>query len=175
MDRLKGLMEILFGKHRSNAFVVVHVGYPFMARTAATPPPGARTAQEVEVRPMKLDVAGRRLTRERARLERILEGLLEEQNDGSEGTPFGELSLLDQHPADVGSETFERDKDLSILYNVQAELSEIDRALRRIQDGTYGHCEACGRPIGAARLEARPAARFCLEDQAGLERRARSA
>jgi RNA polymerase-binding transcription factor DksA len=123
---------------------------------------------------MKMDIARRRLTRERARLERILQGLLEEQNDGSE-TPLGELSMMDQHPADVGSETFERDKDLSILFNVKAELSEIDRALRRVQEGTYGRCEACGRPIGAARLEARPAARFCLEDQAGLERGSRSA
>jgi RNA polymerase-binding transcription factor DksA len=124
---------------------------------------------------MKLDIARRRLTRERARLEGILQGLLDEQNDGSEGNPLGELSMMDQHPADVGSETFERDKDLSILYNVQAELSEVDRALRRIQEGAYGRCEACGRPVGAARLEARPAARFCLEDQAGLERRSRSA
>jgi RNA polymerase-binding transcription factor DksA len=124
---------------------------------------------------MKLDVARRRLTRERARLEGILEGLLEEQNDGPEGNPLGELSMLDQHPADIGSETFERDKDLSILYNIQAELAEVDRALRRIQEATYGRCEACGRPIGAARLEARPSARFCLEDQATLERRSRSA
>jgi DnaK suppressor protein len=124
---------------------------------------------------MKLDVVRRRLTKERARLERILASLLEEQNDGSEGTPPGELSMIDQHPADIGSETFERDKDLSILYNVQAELGEVDRALRRIQDGTYGRCEACGRPIGAARLEARPAARFCLDDQATVERRSRSA
>jgi len=124
---------------------------------------------------MKLDVARRRLTKERASLEGILQGLLEEQNDGPEGNPLGELSMMDQHPADVGSETFERDKDLSILYNIQAELSEVDRGLRRIQEGTYGQCEACGRPIGAARLEARPAARFCLEDQATLERRSRSA
>jgi RNA polymerase-binding transcription factor DksA len=125
---------------------------------------------------MKLDLARRRLTRERARLESILEGLQEEQHaEGSEGNTLGDLSLIDQHPADIGSESFERDKDLSILFNVKAELAEIDRALRRVQDGTYGQCEACGRPIGAARLEARPAARFCLEDQAGVERQSRSA
>jgi RNA polymerase-binding transcription factor DksA len=125
---------------------------------------------------MNLDVAGRRLSRERARLKGILAGLLEEQQvEGSEGNPLGELSMIDQHPADVGSETFERDKDLSIIYNVQAELSEVDRALRRVKDRTYGRCEACGRPIGAARLEARPSARFCLEDQAGVERRSRTA
>jgi RNA polymerase-binding transcription factor DksA len=83
--------------------------------------------------------------------------------------------VVDQHPADVGSETFERDKEMSILYNVEAELSDVDRALRRIRERTYGLCEACGRPIGSARLEARPAARFCIEDQARVERGARSA
>jgi len=125
---------------------------------------------------MKLDLARRRLTRERARLESILEGLQEEQQvEGPEGNPLGDLSLIDQHPADIGSESFERDKDLSILFNVEAELAEIHRALRRVQDGTYGRSEACGKPSGAARLEARPAARFCLEDQAGAERQARSA
>jgi DnaK suppressor protein len=122
------------------------------------------------------DQARRRLTKERARLERILKGLQEEQGpDGQEWGATGELSVVDQHPADVGSETFERDKEMSILYNVEAELSDVDRALRRISERTYGRCEACGRPIGAARLEARPAARFCIEDQARVERGARSA
>ena len=125
---------------------------------------------------MNTDVARRRLMKERARLEGILRGLVEEQqSEGSDGNTMGELSTVDQHPADVGSESFERDKDLSILYNVEAEVAEVDRALRRIREQTYGLCEACGRPIGSARLEARPAARFCLEDQAGLERRSRSA
>jgi RNA polymerase-binding transcription factor DksA len=122
------------------------------------------------------DQVRRRLTKERARLERILKGLQEEQGpDGQEWGATGELSVVDQHPADVGSETFERDKEMSILYNVEAELSDVDRALRRISERTYGRCEACGRPIGAARLEARPAARFCIEDQSRVERGARSA
>jgi RNA polymerase-binding transcription factor DksA len=122
------------------------------------------------------DQARRRLTRERARLERILKGLQEEQGpEGQDWGTMGELSVVDQHPADVGSETFERDKEMSILFNVEAELSDVDRALRRIGDGTYGQCEACGRGIGAARLEARPAARFCIQDQARVERRARTA
>ena len=125
---------------------------------------------------MKTDQIRRRLTRERARLERILEGLQDEQGpEGQDWGPSGELSNVDQHPADIGSENFERDKEMSILYNVEAELADVDRALRRISEGTYGRCEACGGPIGVARLEARPAARFCIDDQAGVERRARSA
>ena len=125
---------------------------------------------------MNTDQARRRLTRERARLERILRGLQEEQGpEGQDRGTMGELSVVDQHPADVGSETFERDKEMSILFNVEAELSDVDRALRRIGEGTYGQCEACGRAIGAARLEARPATRFCIEDQARVERGARTA
>jgi RNA polymerase-binding transcription factor DksA len=125
---------------------------------------------------VKTDQVRRRLTRERARLERVLQGLQDERGpDGKDWGTMVELSAVDQHPADLGSENFERDKGMSILYNVEAELADVDRALRRISEGVYGRCEACGSPIGAARLEARPAARFCIEDQARVERGARSA
>ncbi len=75
----------------------------------------------------------------------------------------------------MGTETFEREKDLSILENVESELADIEHALRRIAEGTYGTCEACGRPIDEARLEAMPAARLCVEDQAAAERQAKAA
>jgi RNA polymerase-binding transcription factor DksA len=51
-----------------------------------------------------------------------------------------------------------------------AALEDVDRAMRMLEKGTYGICEACGRPIPAERLEVHPAARFCLEDQQNLER-----
>lgn len=70
----------------------------------------------------------------------------------------------------VGTETFDRERDLAILEQVEAELSEVERALQRLEAGTYGTCEACGKPIDDARLEAVPAARFCLEDEAAAER-----
>jgi DnaK suppressor protein len=122
------------------------------------------------------DAARKRLTRERTRLEHIRDGFMSEQSgDTPEWRATAELSVVDQHPADVGTETFERDKDMSILFDIEAQLSDVDRALRRLDDGTYGRCEACGRPIGAARLEAKPMTRFCIEDQANVERHARSA
>ena len=125
---------------------------------------------------MNLDAARRRLTEERTRLEGIRDAFLSGQNGtAGEWSGTAELSLVDQHPADIGTETFERDKDMSILYNVEAELSDIERALRRLDDGVYGRCEACGRPIGAARLQARPMTRFCIEDQANVERHSRPA
>jgi DnaK suppressor protein len=95
--------------------------------------------------------------------------------DGSQSESMGDLSGADQHMADAGTETFEREKDMSILSGVEAELADVEWALRRLADGTYGTCQACGRPIGAARLDARPATRFCIEDQSRKEREVRTA
>jgi RNA polymerase-binding transcription factor DksA len=114
-----------------------------------------------------------RLAEEAARLTEIrstFDGLADE----SETESLGELSSADQHMADVGSETFDREKDLSILEQIEAELADVEHALRRLDDGTYGTCEACGKPIDDARLEVLPAARFCVADQAVAEREARS-
>ena len=94
--------------------------------------------------------------------------------DEAETESISELSALDQHQADIGTETFECEKDFSILERVEAELNDVEHALRRIDDGTYGTCEACGRPIEEERLEAVPAARLCLADQAAAERDVRT-
>ena len=111
------------------------------------------------------------LLEERERLEQIRASLALEAGEGvSEEDQIGELSLADQHPADVGTETFEREKDLSILERVDGQLADVDHALKRVDDGTYGTCEVCGRDIDEDRLRARPATRFCLDDQARVER-----
>lgn len=112
------------------------------------------------------------LTEERERLEGLLEGLGQETEGDWSGA---EVSLTDQHPADVGTERFERDKDISILNGIEGELTDVKHALHRLDEGGYGTCEACGRPISADRLRARPGARFCIEDQALAERELRSA
>jgi RNA polymerase-binding transcription factor DksA len=78
--------------------------------------------------------------------------------------------MADQHPADFGTEMFEREKDLSILEHVGNEIREVAQAIERVDAGTYGTCEDCGRHIAPARLLARPAARYCVEDQARRER-----
>jgi RNA polymerase-binding transcription factor DksA len=118
-------------------------------------------------------IARERLEAERGRLEHLrstFDGEHEESSDAS----VGELSHVDQHPADSASETFEREKDFSILEQVEAELHDVEYALRRLDDGTYGTCEACRSPIGEDRLEALPAARFCLDHQHEAERSAGS-
>jgi RNA polymerase-binding transcription factor DksA len=115
------------------------------------------------------------LEAERERLQRTRETLvaeagLSERLDDS----FSELASVDNHPADVGTETFEREKILSIIEAVDAQLEDIEHALHRLEGGTYGLCEACGRPIPDDRLRAQPAARFCLEDQQRAERATRA-
>jgi RNA polymerase-binding transcription factor DksA len=119
---------------------------------------------------VQLDDARRNLEDEQARLEKLREGFDEEHlHDESEDESLGELSHFQQHSGDVGTETFEREKDFSILEQIEAELGDVERALRRLDDGTYGECEACHEPIGDARLEAQPAARFCLLHQGQAE------
>jgi RNA polymerase-binding transcription factor DksA len=123
---------------------------------------------------MDPDVARKRLEEERVRLDETRATFDDEHlRDESEDDSISELSSIDQHPADIGTETFEREKDISILEQVEAELADVEHALRRLEDGTYGICEACGQPIGEDRLEALPAARFCLKDQAAAEQELR--
>jgi RNA polymerase-binding transcription factor DksA len=125
---------------------------------------------------MNKAIAKKLLSEERKRLERVRVGVAGELGDPTEErTALSETSGADQHPADVGTERFERDKDLSIIAGIDAELVDVESALRRLESGAYGKCELCGRPIGEDRLRARPAARFCVKDQATVERQVRSA
>jgi RNA polymerase-binding transcription factor DksA len=102
--------------------------------------------------------------------DEFIEGGLTTQ---SEEDSLAELSSSAQHQADIGTETFDRERDVSILEQVEAELADVELALRRLDDGTYGTCEACGRLIDDSRLEAKPEARLCLDDQARAEREVR--
>jgi DnaK suppressor protein len=108
------------------------------------------------------------LDEERSRLLELKESLTEATED-VEREPMGDPSA-GGHIADAGSEMFERSRDLSIVQDLDAQLADIEHAKARLANGSYGTCEACGRPIGAARLAARPATRFCIEDQQGAER-----
>ncbi len=119
---------------------------------------------------MNDEAARRALTDEQARLARLrahLEG--EHLHDEPEEDSSAELSHFAQHPADVASDAFEREKEFSILEQVEAELADVDRALERLDGGRYGTCEACGDAIDDERLVAVPAARFCLDHQADQE------
>jgi DnaK suppressor protein len=73
--------------------------------------------------------------------------------------------------ADVGAKTYEREHELSLTYNARDLLVQTDRALARIESGTYGVCESCGEPIGKARLQAFPRATLCVSCKQREERR----
>ena len=122
---------------------------------------------------MDPDAARQRLEAERARLQEMRAGFDDEHlTDESENESVSELSSIDQHQADIGTETFEREKDLSILEQIDSELGDVEWALKRLDDGTYGTCEVDGKPIPEERLEAMPAARLCKEHQVEAERQA---
>ena len=111
-----------------------------------------------------------RLAAERDRLEELRRGFdAEHLHDESEEDSSSELSHVDNHPADIATDIFEREKDFSILEQVEAELDDVERALHRLDDGSYGRCQACGEPIADERLEAMPATRFCLRHQDAAE------
>ena len=90
---------------------------------------------------------------------------LHAENPSSLAEDAGELvsSSVDNHPGDLATETFDRELDYTLEENSEHVLAEIDAALRRIEDGTFGRCERCGREIDEARLEAIPYATKCIE------------
>lgn len=117
---------------------------------------------------MDTTAARERLEQEMERVRALIANMAEDNNEGDQ-TGGDELATVDQHPADAGSETFEREKDMAILNNLEEQVSEIEKALARVEEGTYGTCEACGKPIGDERLEVVPTARYCVEDQGARE------
>lgn len=104
------------------------------------------------------------LTDEKKRVEESLE-----QNDnfglnrGHFHESMGELSSYDNHPADEGTELYEREKDIALEEHAKLELGNINRALAAMDNGTYGICEVCHKEIPAERLEAIPTTTYCKE------------
>jgi RNA polymerase-binding transcription factor DksA len=109
--------------------------------------------------------ARKRLEDDRERVSGLIADLRNEGLDEEESAQTGELTHYDQHPADQASETFEREKDLSILERLEEELAEIEAALQRIDEGTYGIDEETGEPIDPERLDAVPTARTNIGDR----------
>ena len=87
----------------------------------------------------------------------------------------GDLSGYGQHMADAGTDTFDRDFALSLVSNEQEALAEVEAAILRIKNGSYGVCELTGKPINKDRLLAVPFARFSVESQTEVERTKRRA
>ena len=106
----------------------------------------------------------------RSHLTEDIERHSEETLKRSAKDDAGDLSAYGQHMADAGTDTFDRDFALSMVASEQEALSEIDAAIKRIHDGTYGNCEITQKPIAKERLLAVPFTRYSAEAQKNIER-----
>ncbi|MYX03300.1 MULTISPECIES: TraR/DksA C4-type zinc finger protein [unclassified Streptomyces] len=142
--------------------------------TAPVPPARAAAPDELAVRPgedpwtpEEVTEARTLLTSEILRLRSELEasgtalaGLMRDSGDGA-----------GDDEADTGTKNITREHELALAANAQEMLEQTERALARLEAGTYGLCEICGKPIGKARMQAFPRATLCVEDKQKQERR----
>jgi RNA polymerase-binding protein DksA len=118
---------------------------------------------------MSIDVERFRAELEGER-ERILAALASVNHTESLTEESGDLANgPGDHMADNATDTYMRELDEGLEENAERLLTEIEGALGRIADGTYGTCAVCGRPIDAERLEAVPYATLCIEDKRAQE------
>ena len=153
------------------------------ARSGATKKAPGRTgsgkttqssARSTRARPVKFDAKAlaairERLTKEREDLKQQIVEIDEESFEGTQSDLTGEAAI-DEDFADAGTATFDRERALSLQNNSRDLIGQIDRALERIEDGTYGSCDRCGRPIDAARIKALPHASLCMDCKRREER-----
>ncbi|MFF5896438.1 TraR/DksA family transcriptional regulator [Streptomyces argenteolus] len=139
------------------------------ARVAAATAPGDLavrpgedpwTAEEVEAARTELTGEVTRLRTELEASGEALAGLMRDSGDGA-----------GHDDADTGTKNITREHELSLAAHAQETLDQTERALARLDAGTYGLCEVCGKPIGKARMQAFPRATLCVEDKQKQERR----
>ncbi|MER5359899.1 TraR/DksA C4-type zinc finger protein [Streptomyces sp. NPDC002785] len=139
------------------------------ARGTATTAPGELavrpgedpwTPEEVEEARAVLSSEIMRLRSEREAASAALAGLMRDSGDGA-----------GDDEADTGTKNITREHEMSLAANAQEMLDQTERALARLDAGTYGLCEVCGNPIGKARMQAFPRATLCVEDKQKQERR----
>jgi DnaK suppressor protein len=131
-------------------------------------------AAALSVRPGEKPWTGPELAEVRKELEAEAAGLREDISTSESeiaarlGDAVGDAG---DDSADAGAKTFQREHELALTQNAQDLLEQTDRALERIDAGTYGVCESCGKAIGKARLQAFPRATLCVECKQREERR----
>ncbi|MGW9496520.1 TraR/DksA family transcriptional regulator [Streptomyces prasinus] len=118
------------------------------------------TPEEVEDARAELTAEVLRLREEIASSERSLAGLMRDSGDGA-----------GDDQADTGTKNITREHELALAANAREMLTQYERALQRLEAGTYGLCESCGNPIGKARMQAFPRATLCVECKQKQERR----
>ena len=129
-------------------------------RLAVRPDESPWTAKELSAVRRELDADAQRLRGELAETESDLAELM---RDGSDGAGSDQ--------ADIGANTLTRDHEMSLADNWREMLQQVEHAMDRMDNGTYGVCEQCGNPIGKQRLMAFPRATLCLSCKQREERR----
>ncbi|MFJ4919241.1 TraR/DksA family transcriptional regulator [Streptomyces sp. NPDC088725] len=118
------------------------------------------TPEEVAEARAELEGEVARLTAEIASSEQALAGLMRDSGDGA-----------GDDDADTGTKNITREHEMALSASAREVLEQTERALHRLDAGTYGLCEICGKPIGKARMQAFPRATLCVEDKQKQERR----
>lgn len=109
----------------------------------------------------------KQLLEQKQQLEERIEQYERYGLDDSLSFSTGELSQYDNHPADTATDVYERGKDLALFENLQKELEDVNDALNKWNNGTYGICEVTGQKIPYERLEVYPTARTVVEHASG--------
>jgi RNA polymerase-binding transcription factor len=117
----------------------------------------------------EIEELNQQLLSERADLTAQVKELEESTFGTNQSDLTGEMAF-DEEYADSGTATFERERDLSLVNNLRDLIERIDKALGKIQEGTYGLCDRCGKPIEKLRLKALPYANLCIKDKQAEER-----
>ncbi|MER7535209.1 TraR/DksA C4-type zinc finger protein [Streptomyces sp. NPDC097704] len=118
------------------------------------------TPEEVAEARSALQAEVLRLGSELVHSQEELTGLMRDSGDGA-----------GDDQADTGSKNITREHELALAANAREMLEQTEHALERLDAGTYGLCEVCGKPIGKARMQAFPRATLCVEDKQRQERR----
>ena len=114
---------------------------------------------QLDLEAIRLEAIGERLATERARLRDEIGEAVETPDQMTYGSQ-----------AAAASQVFEQQRDLALRDRAVAQLSQVDAALARLDDGTFGRCTRCGNPIVPARLEALPWAAHCIDCQTAIDR-----
>lgn len=112
-----------------------------------------------------------RLLELRGKVQSGLSDIAKENLNKSSRDAAGDLSGYSIHMADMGTDNYDRDFVYSLATSKQEKLFEIDEALKRLEEKTYGKCEKCDKDIGVKRLEVRPVSRYCVKCKSEMEKK----
>ena len=107
----------------------------------------------------------KKLINEKKKVNDLLELMVKNETIDSKSEISSELSYYDNHPSDIATEINDIEKGMAFRENEKSIIRRIDSALTRVEDGTYGKCESCGKPINEERLEFMPYAERCVKCQ----------